>query len=103
MLNTVADASAPFGESENSEFFRVIATGFTAISEPYPNIRIIIVILSFRKSSGLDESSLDQELFYLILRILLYNVKSCMILKLPNKQTKEVILCIKIMTTQLVR
>lgn len=29
----IADASAPAVESENNEFFRVIATGFTAISD----------------------------------------------------------------------
>jgi len=32
MLNIIADATAPATESENREFFRVIATGFTAIS-----------------------------------------------------------------------
>lgn len=33
MLNIIADAFAPSIKSENKEFFRVIATGFTAISE----------------------------------------------------------------------
>jgi len=33
MLNIIADAFAPSVESENNEFFRVIATGLTAISD----------------------------------------------------------------------
>lgn len=33
MLNMIADAFAPSTESENKEFFLVIATGFTAISD----------------------------------------------------------------------
>ena len=64
MLNTVADASAPSGESENSEFFRVIATGLTATSDNNPKLRIIIVILSFRKSLGVFENSLNEAFYF---------------------------------------